>query len=37
MKELYIVPEIEVVLFQADDVIRTSAGDGDNYYDEDEV
>ena len=34
MKELYIVPEIEVVLFQADDVIRTS---DNNYYDEDEV
>jgi len=32
MKELYIVPEIEIVLFQADDVIRTS-----NYYDEEEV
>ena len=36
MKELYIVPEIEVVLFQADDVIRTSDGDN-NFYDEDEV
>ena len=32
MKELYIVPEIEVVLFQADDVIRTS-----NYYDEEDI
>ena len=31
-KELYIIPEIEVVLFQADDVIRTS-----NFYDEDEL
>ena len=30
-KELYIVPEIELVLFQADDVIRTSS-----YYDEEE-
>ena len=35
MKEIYIIPEIEIIILQADDVIRTS--ELDNFYDEDEI
>ena len=33
MKKAYVSPDMEIVLFDAEDVITTSGGFGDNPYD----